>query len=294
MKGSGGVTTSGCLRLFAQVISNTTGPASGFALRRRQCSQGDRMRAWASGGITTALVTVMDLLGKPVDAETIQRAALGGTWGGGRPRHARSDGLGAPLRGVAALLRGLKGPGHPAVPRGAQGTRPCREGPRAPGRAGAVSERDVSVPPQPSRSADGGGAVRVGAGSRPRDLARPATPASQDFGTDAASGRFLNPLPVPGLWPAEAPSVLAEPGHRAAGRLSGTTLPGVCGPAWASQGRYIGVLHRPFRAGLGLRPSDRLPFPRHPRDPRAISDPRLILDEFPDLVGDRQIAPSPR
>jgi putative ABC transport system substrate-binding protein len=69
---------------------------------------------------------VMDLLGKPVDAKTIERAALGGTWGGGRPRHARSDGLGAPLRGVAALLRGLKGPGHPAVPRGAQGTRPCR------------------------------------------------------------------------------------------------------------------------------------------------------------------------
>jgi len=25
----------------------------------------------------------------------------------------------------------------------------------------------------------------------------------------------------------------------------------------------------------------------------AVSDPRLILDEFPDLVGDRQIAPGP-
>jgi hypothetical protein len=45
------------------------------------------------------------------------------------------------------------------------------------------------------------------------------------------------------------------------------------GLRWASQGRYLGVL--------------RLPFPRHPRDPRAVSDPRLILDEFPDLVGDR-------
>jgi hypothetical protein len=65
------------------------------------------------------------------------------------------------------------------------------------------------------------------------------------------------------------------------------------GLRWASQGRYIGVLHRAFRAGLGLRPSDRLPFPRDPRDPRAISDPRLILDEFPDLIGDRQIAPGP-
>ena len=30
-----------------------------------------------------------------------------------------------------------------------------------------------------------------------------------------------------------------------------------------------------------------LTIPDAPRDPRAISDPRLILDEFPDLVGDR-------
>ena len=55
------------------------------------------------------------------------------------------------------------------------------------------------------------------------------------------------------------------------------------GLRWASQGRYLGVLHRAFR----------LPSPRHPRDPRAISDPRLILDEFPDLVGDRPIGPGP-
>jgi hypothetical protein len=54
-----------------------------------------------------------------------------------------------------------------------------------------------------------------------------------------------------------------------------------------------GVLHRAFRAGLGLQLSDRLPFPRHPRDPRAVSDPRLILDEFPDLVGDRPIGLGP-
>ena len=65
------------------------------------------------------------------------------------------------------------------------------------------------------------------------------------------------------------------------------------GLRWASQGRYIGVFHRAFRAGLGLQASDRFPFPRHPRDPRAVSDPRLILDEFPDLVGDRQIGPGP-
>jgi len=63
------------------------------------------------------------------------------------------------------------------------------------------------------------------------------------------------------------------------------------GLRWASQGRYIGVFHRAFRAGLGLQASDRFPFPRHPRDPRAISDPRLILDEFPDLVGDRPTGP---
>lgn len=30
--------------------------------------------------------------------------------------------------------------------------------------------------------------------------------------------------------------------------------------------------------------SARLPIPRHPWDPRAVSDPRLILNEFPDLV----------
>jgi hypothetical protein len=65
------------------------------------------------------------------------------------------------------------------------------------------------------------------------------------------------------------------------------------GLRWASQGRYLGVLHRAFRAGLGLETSDRLPFPRHPRDPRAVSDPRLILDEFPDLVGDRPIGLGP-
>ena len=61
------------------------------------------------------------------------------------------------------------------------------------------------------------------------------------------------------------------------------------GLRWASQGRYIGALHRAFRAGLGLQAAGRLPFPRHSWDPRAVSDPRLILDEFPDLVEDREI-----
>ena len=63
------------------------------------------------------------------------------------------------------------------------------------------------------------------------------------------------------------------------------------GLRWASQGRYLRVLHRAVRAGLGLQASDRFPLPRHPRDPRAVSDPRLILDEFPHLVGDRPIGP---
>ena len=55
------------------------------------------------------------------------------------------------------------------------------------------------------------------------------------------------------------------------------------GLRWASQGRYLGVVHRM----LGL------PSPRHPQDPRAVSDPWLVLDEFPDLIGARQIAPGP-
>ena len=55
---------------------------------------------------------------------------------------------------------------------------------------------------------------------------------------------------------------------------------------------WMKTLSLPLRRVAGL-PGFRLPFPRHPRDPRAISDPRLILDEFPDLVGDRQIGPGP-
>jgi len=36
---------------------------------------------------------------------------------------------------------------------------------------------------------------------------------------------------VPGLFSAEAPPLLAQPGHRAACRLPGTTVPGLRGPA---------------------------------------------------------------
>ncbi len=56
------------------------------------------------------------------------------------------------------------------------------------------------------------------------------------------------------------------------------------GLRWASQGRFIWTLARTLRLRLGLHPSARLPIPRHPWDPRAVSLPRLILDEFPDLV----------
>ena len=65
------------------------------------------------------------------------------------------------------------------------------------------------------------------------------------------------------------------------------------GLRWASQGQYIWALARALRVGLGLHPSARLPIPRNPWDPRAVSDPRLILDEFPDLVGDPYIVPGP-
>lgn len=44
-----------------------------------------------------------------------------------------------------------------------------------------------------------------------------------------------------------------------------------------------------FRLGWGCRPQIGSRFRVIPKDPRAVSDPRLILDEFPDLVGDRQI-----
>ncbi len=53
------------------------------------------------------------------------------------------------------------------------------------------------------------------------------------------------------------------------------------GLRWASQGRYLGNSERALRGLAGVR---RLPDSRYPWDPRAVSDPRLILDDFPDLV----------
>jgi hypothetical protein len=74
--------------------------------------------------------------------------------------------------------------------------------------------------------------VRPAGGGCPADhpgcrrLPDPDPPASA-----TGEGRVLDPLPVSGLWPAEAASLLAQPGHWASGRLSRATLPGVCGPA---------------------------------------------------------------
>ena len=73
--------------------------------------------------------------------------------------------------------------------------------------------------------------------------------------------------------------------------LSGTTLVGylglrcqVCaGLRFASQGRYQGKVERdPIRfLYQGRRASE--PLTRDPWDPRAVSDPRMVLDEFPTL-----------
>jgi hypothetical protein len=59
----------------------------------------------------------------------------------------------------------------------------------------------------------------------------------------------------------------------------------VCsGFCWASQGRYRNKLERSFVGVLasiyGQTASQS--FPRSPWDPRAVSDPRIVVDEFPD------------
>lgn len=62
---------------------------------------------------------------------------------------------------------------------------------------------------------------------------------------------------------------------------------------WASQGAYRPVFVRGLEALLaGGRPV-RDPCPRHPWDPRAVSDPRMVLDKFPDQVRERHAHPQP-
>ncbi len=69
------------------------------------------------------------------------------------------------------------------------------------------------------------------------------------------------------------------------------------GLRWRSQGRYrTAFMRRAYAAAsaiLGLaKPSE--PLPRHPWDPRAVSDPRLVADEFPNLRrAERQAANQP-
>jgi hypothetical protein len=59
------------------------------------------------------------------------------------------------------------------------------------------------------------------------------------------------------------------------------------GYRWQSQGAYRSALARAIQAALGVV---REPYPRHPWDPRAVSDPWLLADEFPELfaVGARE------
>ncbi len=56
------------------------------------------------------------------------------------------------------------------------------------------------------------------------------------------------------------------------------------GLRWASQGIYLGVFGRGFRAAMAGGQGRRLPYPRHPWDPRAVPDPRTLMAEFPDQL----------
>jgi len=70
----------------------------------------------------------------------------------------------------------------------------------------------------------------------------------------------------------------------------GPRCPACAGLRWSSQGRYIGAFARTFIWGIADgRPVRRLPYARHPRDPGAVSDPQLVMAEFPDHF--RQVQP---
>lgn len=57
---------------------------------------------------------------------------------------------------------------------------------------------------------------------------------------------------------------------------------------WQSQGQYRSSLDRSLRAFFsaeaGMSTLCREPYPRYPRDPRAVSDPRLLVGEFTNLA----------
>jgi hypothetical protein len=56
------------------------------------------------------------------------------------------------------------------------------------------------------------------------------------------------------------------------------------GLRWASQGTYQSVTARAFSAALRQPGETRGPMPREAWDPRAVSHPRLLAVEFPELV----------
>jgi len=75
------------------------------------------------------------------------------------------------------------------------------------------------------------------------------------------------------------------------------------GLRWASQGRYRNKLERSFVGVLAsiYGQSASYSLPRSPWDPRAVSDPRVVVDEFPDDLrdagredGDRRSTARPR
>lgn len=55
------------------------------------------------------------------------------------------------------------------------------------------------------------------------------------------------------------------------------------GLPWASQGWYISALGRALTAAF-CGPGRRGPRHREPWDPRAVSDPRMVMDEFPEIA----------
>ena len=61
----------------------------------------------------------------------------------------------------------------------------------------------------------------------------------------------------------------------------GLRCPACTGLRFASQGCYRGVFERALFAIGGPA---REPLPRHAWDPRAVSDPRMVADEFPNLL----------
>jgi hypothetical protein len=62
------------------------------------------------------------------------------------------------------------------------------------------------------------------------------------------------------------------------------------GLQWASRGSYRNAGARGFSPANRFGPRTKAPFPRHPWDPRAVSDPRMLVGEFPLRFKGRQRA----